>query len=400
MASTDELEARISAHPLLALGYGVGAPSAEALYQEAMTQVAAAQDELLSPDDPELLTGFVEESTLGQPVEFQPKAVEQLMAYAQHVPFAVVVATHSALNLVDESTQTSVPLGAATRLIAPGLNLIDLIRQGTARCDQSLYQLHLQLQGLVDETRAYVLTQAQAILHGLKTALGQYDSASGSMSLPPIVVTPTVAPLPQSYALAQAPARILSPLMQAVVDSPQTGALPYYAQGTYAFALAPDDVPDAYSLEDIVISPEEFRLELRARTELDLVTTHQCELILGGAALHFISTQSLDELLVGAEISALLAQLNLRQAAASAMALTDTYMEFNALCANLRPVAASELSAILTAPPPPPKPEPKNNGADLAALELAISLAKAKAAHGKMPSQAELDQVLASLRRH
>ena len=405
MESTAELCARVADHPLMSLGYGVATPSAEALYNEAQALVQEAQDELLHPDNP-LLLGFVEETTLGEPIEFQPKAVDQIMGLAQYEPMALVEATRLELNLVDESTNLTVPLGAAAVLASPGIKLLDLLQQGPAACDRTLYTLHQSFQSIADGTRNYVLEQGTAILAGLQQAIAQYDSATGSMTLPPIVVNPTVAALVGARSFDEYPQRTLSAVMQEVVDAPKLSALPFYGStdGTFklsGFALASDYVPDAYTLEDIVISPEDFHLEMKSRTELNLVLPRSHELILGGQALNFISNENLAELLAGLDLDALSAELALRQACSAALALTDTYMEFNALCQGLRALSPSELTEVLKAPPPPPKPEkPENNGADLAALELAISLAKTKAAHGKMPSQAELDKVLAALRRH
>ena len=404
MDSTAELCARIADHPLMSLGYGVTTPSAEALYNQAQALVQTAQEELLHPDNP-LLLGLVEETTLGAPIEFQPKAVDQIMGLAQYEPMALIAATRLELNLVDESTNVTVPLGAAAVLASPGLNLIDLIKQGPKVCDETLFTLHQSFQSITDGTRNYALEQASAILAGLQQAMAQYDSATGSMTLPPIVIEPTVAALSGARPFDEYPQRTLTALMQEVVDAP-VQSLPCYSScdGTFkltGFALAPDYVPDAYTLEDIVISPEEFHLEMKCRTELNLALGRSHELILGGQALSFSSNENLAELLAGLDLTVLSAELTLRQACSAALALTDTYMEFNALCQGLHPLTQSELKEVLKAPPPKPKkPENNNNGADLAALELAISLAKTKAAHGKMPSQAELDKILAALRRH
>lgn len=405
MDGTTELSTRIADHPLMSLGYGVTTPSAEALYHEAQALVQEAQDELLHPDNP-LLLGFVEETTLGEPIEFQPKAVDQIMGLAQYEPMALILATRLELNLVDESTSLTVPIGAAAVLASPGINLIDLIKQGPHGCDQTLSTLHQSFQSITDGTRNYALEQGNAILAGLQQAIAQYDSATGSMTLPPIVIEPTVAALNGARPFAEYPQRTLTALMQEVVDAPQQPHLPFYGScdGNFkltGFVLAPDYIPDTYTLEDIVISPEEFHLEMKCRTELNLALARGHELILGGQSLNFISNENLAELLTGLDLTALNAELTLRQACSAALALTDTYMEFNALCQGLHPLTQSELTEVLKAPPPKPKKaENNNNGADLAALELAISLAKTKAAHGKMPSQAELDKVLAALRRH
>lgn len=412
MSDSVQVSAAEAESELFTLGYGVTTPSAEALYQHTQQLVDAVQAELSGADF--ALQGYCEETTLGQPIEFQPKAVAQITGYAQHVPFALVMASSLELNLVDESTNLTVPLGAAELLGSPGLNLIDLIALGPARCDETLFELHQHFQSWADLSRSYALSQAHAILRGLAHALTQYDSASGSMNLPPITVTPEVTALRDAQPWEQRPKRQLCELMQEVVDSPRLPQLPPYAVSAeptqvYAYTLPADYVPDSYTLEDIVISPESFRLELKGRTELDLVTTHQCELVLGGNALHLVGSLSLEQLLgtashspvLNLDLEDIMTQLHLKVAALNALALSDTYMEFNALCANLQPVAASELSALLSAPPPPPKKEePINHGADLAALQLALELTKAQAHHGKLPSQAELDQILAALRPH
>ena len=398
MATNAELDVRVAKHPLMSLGYGVTTASAEALYNEVQELVQEAQDELLSADDT-LLPGFVEETNLGKPIEFQAKAVDQIMGLAQHGPIALVAETRLELNVVDESSNLTVPLGAAAALASLGFNLIDLLQQGSDRCDRTLSELHYKLQGLTDSTRSYALEQGGAVLKGLQEALSQYDSATGSMTLPPIEVKPTVKALKDARPFAKLPQRNLTALMQEVVDSPQRQGWPEYASlrdfKVMTFALDPDYVPDTYTLEDIVISPEDFQLELKCRTELNLVLNHERELILGGQGLHFISRDNIDQLLADVALNDIMALLQLQHACSAALALTDTYMEFHSLCRGLRPLTADELTEVLKAPPPPVKPaKVDNHGADLAALKLAISMIKAKADSDKMPSQAELNKIL------
>ena len=400
MATNAELDARVAKHPLMSLGYGVTTASAEDLYNEVQELVQKAQDELLSPDTT-LLQGFAEENSLGKPIEFQAKAVDQIMGLAQHGPIALVAETCIELNLIDESSNLTVSLGAAAALASLGLNLIDLLKQGSIQCDRTLAKLHQKLQGLTDSTRNYVLEQGSAILAGLQEALAQYDSATGSMTLPPITVKPTVEALQDARPFAKLPQRQLTALMQEVVDSPQRNGLPDYASTSdfkvMTFALAPDYVPDSYTLEDIVISPEDFQLELKCRTELNLVLDHERELILGGQGLRFISRDSLEQLLADVDLNDIMALLQLQHACNTALALTDSYMEFNSLCRGLRPLTAEELKEVLKAPPQPVKPaKVDNHGADLAALKLAIAMIKAKADSDKMPSQAELNKILGS----